>query len=82
MLWKESKEYYIKGSPKLASNQRNHIKECINAEGWGGIRNYGNNRNTVRSKKIMYVYIYIYRLGVGERGSILENLKIIVQDKL
>lgn len=24
-------------------------------------------------------YIYILRLGVGERGSILENFKIIVQ---
>lgn len=26
-------------------------------------------------RKIMYVYIYIYRLGVGERGSILEFKK-------
>lgn len=43
------------------------------------LENYGNNRNTVRSKdKKKNIYIYI-RLGVGERGSILENLKIIVQ---
>lgn len=29
-----------------------------------------------RTRKNIYIYI---RLGVGERGSILENLKIIVQ---
>lgn len=29
-----------------------------------------------RTRKKKYIYI---RLGVGERGSILENLKIIVQ---
>lgn len=45
----------------------------------GMLENYGNKRNTFGSKDKKKIYICILRLGVGERGSILENFKIIVQ---